>query len=92
MSQPKVPVATNRPSYAEQLASPKWQALRKKLLTKAKFACQQCGAADLPLQVHHLKYVSGRLAWEYHPSLLRVLCVRCHEAKHGKQGNALIPQ
>jgi len=27
--------------------------------------CRMCGAKDVPLDVHHIRYITGREAWDY---------------------------
>ena len=68
--------------YQEQLRDPKWKKLAKELKEKAQWQCEQCKSVEDVLHVHHKKYIKGRLAWEYHPSLLQVLCKYCHESIH----------
>ena len=34
------------------------------------------------LNVHHTKYVEGKMAWEYPMSMLTTLCEKCHEEFH----------
>jgi hypothetical protein len=69
-------------TYQEQLQQPEWQEVRKKILQDRNYKCEECGAIDKPLQVHHKKYVKGRLAWQYHHDLLQVLCEDCHKNIH----------
>ena len=71
-----------RPSYTEQLQSPKWQRLRLACLEFAGWKCQQCENPDESLHVHHKRYVKGRMAWEYERSELEVLCSTCHKNLH----------
>ena len=48
--------------------------------------CQSCMSGH-NLQVHHKKYIPGRMAWEYftlwEKSHLITLCRKCHAAEHG---------
>jgi 5-methylcytosine-specific restriction endonuclease McrA len=69
-------------TYQEQLRHPKWKALSEKIKEKADWKCERCESIDLPLIVHHRIYVKGRKAWQYHESLLEVLCENCHEDEH----------
>ena len=68
--------------YQEQLKDPKWKTLAEKVKEKANWKCQECGRSDQPLCVHHVKYVSGRLAWQYNVEMLECLCRECHEYLH----------
>lgn len=73
-----------RLTYGEQLAHPLWQKRRLEMLSAAGFKCQHCSDTESTLHVHHRKYRSGALAWEYEDHELVVLCETCHEAEHGK--------
>lgn len=44
--------------------------------------CQWCMSSE-DLQVHHKKYISGRMAWEYDDFDLLTLCGKCHSEHHG---------
>lgn len=69
-------------TYAEQLKHPNWQKKRLKVLDASGFECQDCGAKDETLHVHHKRYVKGRMAWEYGRQELACLCESCHEKSH----------
>lgn len=68
-------------TYAEQLEDPRWKTRRDEILVLDGFECQYC-KKDYNLNVHHLYYVKGRMAWEYPDSALIVLCIDCHEIAH----------
>lgn len=70
-----------RQKYNAHLASPEWQALRKKVMQRANFECEGCGDAH-PTQVHHLTYIhlGNELLWE-----LVAVCQACHEAAHAER-------
>lgn len=72
-------------SYRDQLLHPNWQRKRLQALESADFACTCCGDNDRTLHVHHKRYVKGRMAWEYEPHELAVLCAECHEEEHAIQ-------
>jgi hypothetical protein len=48
-------------------------------------SCSQCfrSSPEVVLQVHHLKYVEGRLPWDYPYAECKVLCKGCHAQEHG---------
>jgi hypothetical protein len=69
-------------SYSEQLRHPNWQKKRLECLQRANWCCENCGDKQTTLNVHHKKYVKGRLAWEYELDELAVLCQPCHESEH----------
>ena len=68
--------------YTEQLNDPLWHAKRCEVLIAANFVCQKCGATEGTLEVHHPKYIAGRMAWEYEVDELECLCDHCHELQH----------
>ena len=69
--------------YDQQLKDERWFAFREFIFAVREKRCEQCGAAD-NLQIHHPKYIAGRLAWEYTCNEVQVLCRKCHAAIHGK--------
>jgi hypothetical protein len=69
--------------YSEQLKDKRWQRKRSKILLRDKYACTKCGNRE-NLNVHHLYYVRGNLAWEYPHNALIVLCKECHEKWHNE--------
>lgn len=69
-------------TYAEQLKHPNWQRKRLEMLDGAGWECSNCGAKDCTLHVHHKQYFKGRMAWDYEPSELAVLCEDCHAQEH----------
>jgi 5-methylcytosine-specific restriction endonuclease McrA len=70
--------------YTEQLRNPKWQKKRLEILSRDGWACVLCKDDTINLQVDHLKYISGKLPWEYPNELLQTLCERCHYEKSVK--------
>lgn len=50
-----------------------------------------CSQSQENLQVHHKKYINGKMAWEYSWSDLITLCNACHKKEHGMdpEGNQL---
>ena len=74
--------------YAEKLNSPIWQKVRYLIFARDDHTCQECGAKrewNYILEVHHIKYISGREPWEYSSDYLITLCSRCHREIHGKE-------
>lgn len=69
-------------SYEQQLKTKQWSIRRKQILDKKGYACEFCGERD-GLQIHHLRYIPGRMAWQYKDEDLIVLCKKCHEKIHG---------
>jgi hypothetical protein len=64
-----------------------WKELRLAAIEHVGELCEACGKTSksgATLQLHHKKYISGRLPWEYSFSELSVLCKGCHAEIHGK--------
>lgn len=62
--------------YVSHLKSEKWAEFKKTAIVNAGRCCQNCGAKNKVLQVHHLHYET--LGHEK-ISDVKVLCVACHE-------------
>lgn len=71
----------DKPSYAKQLRDERWLECRKQVFDKYGEVCAMCGATS-SLQVHHMEYIKGRLAWEYPLENFMVLCEKCHKRVH----------
>lgn len=65
-------------SYYDLLRRPEWQRKRLEVMQAADFVCQECGAKDKTLNVHHRWYERGKKPWEYPDYALRCLCEDCH--------------
>lgn len=68
--------------YHEQLKHPLWQKKRLEVLGLSGFECQNCGASDKELHVHHPFYKRGAMIWDYRPDELQCLCAKCHKDIH----------
>jgi len=66
-------------SYYELLKHPKWQKRRLEVLQEAGFRCEECGAEDATLHVHHAYYEKGLAPWDYLAQSLHCLCENCHK-------------
>lgn len=66
-------------NYKEQLLHPFWQKKRLEVLERDKFTCQKCQDDNTTLNVHHLQYNKGCMAWEYNNENLVSLCCICHD-------------
>lgn len=71
-----------RMPYDEQLTDPRWKAYRKFVFAVRGRQCERCGSTER-LQVHHPRYRTGLLAWEYGCREVMVLCRACHMEVHG---------
>lgn len=69
------------PDYQTYIQSPEWKARAKYIRARDNYTCQDCGATNVSLDVHHLTY--ARLGHEDDADLL-TLCRACHDARHGK--------
>lgn len=73
---------SSKPSYRELLEHPLWQKKRRLIVFVREATCEECGATDIPLDVHHTFYKYGRAPWEYPNDSLQCLCRTCHRYKH----------
>lgn len=71
--------------YNEYIKSLDWKRKRTGFIARAGYACQDCGAEDVTLQVHHLHY--DTLGCETEKDV-RVLCLICHPAADKKRAQA----
>ena len=69
-------------SYQEQLKDKRWLRRREEIFKKKGSFCSKCGSKH-NLNIHHLRYIYGHMAWEYKDKDLIVLCSDCHEKVHG---------
>ena len=65
-------------TYAELLEHPAWQRKRLEILNQHNFTCEECGAQETTLHVHHGYYERGRPPWDYPDDSLHCLCKNCH--------------
>lgn len=71
--------------YGEQLKDQRWLYIRERILERDKWNCCNCGSKR-NLQVHHRRYIKGRMAWEYNDEFLVTLCDKCHKKVHEEWG------
>ena len=69
-------------TYKDQLRHPFWQRKRLEVLQRAHFMCERCYDEETTLNVHHKRYVKGRMAWEYELIELEAVCEECHRLEH----------
>jgi RNase P subunit RPR2 len=68
--------------YEEYLQTEYWKKFAHNAREKADYSCQECGASNCVLHVHHLTYERrGRERYED----VKVLCRSCHEKVHGRK-------
>jgi 5-methylcytosine-specific restriction endonuclease McrA len=72
-----------RPNYAVRrwYRTPRWQALRARILRDAGYACALCGQVTLALDVDHILRHQGIAALFWDAANLQPLCRRCHARK-----------
>lgn len=70
--------------YNEQLQTSAWMRRKYDILKRDNFVCSNCLCDNFEktLDVHHIVYLKGRMAWEYQDYLLVTLCRECHQAEH----------
>ena len=67
--------------YRELRKDGRWQRKRLEIMQRDDFKCRECGTTN-DLNVHHIRYIEGRLPWEYDNGDLVTLCGTCHKALH----------
>ena len=82
---------TLKEQYHQQLEHPLWAEKRSMILKRDQYQCRLCGSHH-DLQVHHIKYSSGKKAWEYPNSTLVTLCRECHQKVHSDKNHKLYPK
>lgn len=68
--------------YSENLKDPRWQKKRLEIMQRDNFTCQCCGDESTELHVHHKRYSSQLMVWEYDESELTTICKHCHKFIH----------
>lgn len=68
--------------YHDQLKHPLWQKKRLEVMEYYKFTCEECGAKEDTLNVHHPFYKRGAMIWDYEVDELNCLCEKCHKETH----------
>lgn len=69
--------------YQNQLLDKRWLKKREQVFKLKGRKCSVCGTIH-NLQIHHLRYLDNKYAWEYKMKDLVVLCDSCHKRKHCK--------
>lgn len=81
------PQAHRYTSYAEKLTDPRWQKKRLLVMERDEWECQDCGATDTTLHVHHCYYERGG-PWETDERALLTLCASCHDTRQDIEDEA----
>lgn len=71
-------------TYKEQLRDRRWQIKRTIILARDKNECQNKACkhredTSVLIEVHHLYYIDGLMAWDYPEDALISLCSKCHQ-------------
>ena len=78
--------------YEQQLNDVRWKFKADNIRIRDKHECRLCGAKKTQLDVHHIRYISGREAWDYDDGDLVTLCHKCHEELHdGQDYEKIVP-
>lgn len=75
-------------TYEEQLIQPEWTEKKNTILERDNHRCRLCGNCMNLLEVHHIKYIYGSMAWEYPNAMLITLCYECHKKVHGRKDDS----
>lgn len=68
-------------NYARQLLTSQWKNKRNRIKKRDGGRCTKCGSKK-HLEVHHIKYIWGKKAWEYADNMLTTMCKECHRKEH----------
>lgn len=69
-------------AYSLFLRTEYWKKFAAYARKEAGYVCQDCGATNVPLHVHHLTY---ERRGKERLSDVKVLCQTCHELEHGRK-------
>lgn len=80
----KEELALNAPKmrYEQELNDARWKLKANNIRKRDNHVCQLCGTKKTQLDVHHIRYIPGREAWDYDDGDLVTLCHKCHEEIH----------
>ena len=71
--------------YEQQLDDIRWKFKADNIRIRDKHQCRLCETKKTQLDVHHIRYINGREAWDYDDGDLVTLCHKCHEELHNWQ-------
>lgn len=92
MSGPVVSKVSSSSSFPEERYNQdskelQWKFKSDNIRIRDNYTCRLCGAKDMPLEVHHIRYISGREIWDYEDGDLVSLCKDCHEGIHCREAS-----
>jgi len=73
-------------SYTDQLKDRRWHIKRNSILLRDNHQCRNVNClykkdTSVIIEVHHLDYIEGTMAWDYPDDMLISLCRKCHESE-----------
>jgi len=68
-------------TYTELLKSPQWISLRDRHRARTKSTCEDCGAKEIPVDIHHRVYGRRLKPWDYPDDNFVVVCHPCHRTR-----------
>lgn len=81
----KIIMMAPKERYGQQLDDVRWKFKADNIRIRDKHQCRLCEAKKTQLDVHHIRYIYGREAWDYDDGDLVTLCHKCHEELHNWQ-------
>lgn len=81
---------TRKEQYQLELKDKRWREKSLQIMKRDNFKCALCGSKH-NLNVHHIKYINGKKAWEHPTSVLITLCEECHNKVHTDKNHELNP-
>lgn len=72
-------------TYGMLLTTSEWKRRRAQILARDEHRCQTCKKNTVQLEVHHKRYIQGRLPWDYPDDELVTMCMNCHMDLHNSR-------
>lgn len=79
------PLPPENSPYPTKLQDHRWQNKRARILARSKNKCENCGIANVSLEIHHCYYRFGRYPWQYPDGALLSLCRTCHKKRQKQE-------
>ena len=85
----EVPSSSSVPKkqYDQDSKELQWKFKSDNIRIRDNYTCRLCGAKNVPLEVHHIRYIRGREIWDYEDGDLVSLCEDCHEGIHCREAS-----
>lgn len=78
-------IETPKERYSQMLTDERWILKAENIRIRDNHTCRLCKKKHVQLDVHHIRYIDGRAAWDYDDGDLATLCHECHEKLHERQ-------